>query len=121
MRLIWQGVGWTSLTVGVIGIVLPLLPTTPFLLLAAWAFSKSSERLHAWLLNHPKLGPPIVQWHRYGVIPNRAKAVAILAISLSFSGMLFLGAPTWALTLQFLVLAAVSWFILTRPSRAPGG
>ncbi len=58
---------------GLIGVVLPILPTVPFMLLAAFFFSKSSERLHYWLISHPKLGPPIVEWQTNGAINPRVK------------------------------------------------
>ena len=65
--------GYVSLGLGVIGLLLPVLPTTPFILLAAFAFSKSSEKLHGWLLNHRLYGPLITNWQRHGVIrPGRS-------------------------------------------------
>jgi hypothetical protein len=58
MKYIWIGLGWLFVLLGVAGIVLPLLPTTPYLLLAAICFSRGSQRMHDWLVNHPTLGPP---------------------------------------------------------------
>ena len=77
MRLVYIAIGCTAVVLGVAGIFLPLLPTTPFLLLAAWAFARSSPRLEAWLVRHPRLGPPISAWRERGAIPARAKIVAI--------------------------------------------
>ena len=66
MRLIYIAIGCIAVVLGVIGIFLPLLPTTPFLLVAAWAFAKSSPRLEAWLTNHPRFGPPLRDWRERG-------------------------------------------------------
>ena len=75
-RALWLGVGSLSLVAGVIGIVLPLLPTTPFLLLTAFCYARGSERLHRWLISHQRLGPPIEHWRRYGAISRRAKRIS---------------------------------------------
>lgn len=76
IKAIYLIFGFLSVLTGIIGIVLPLLPTTPFLLLAAFCFSKSSERLHQALLNHPWCGKIIDNWERYGVIPLPAKLLS---------------------------------------------
>ncbi|MEL0022405.1 MAG: YbaN family protein, partial [Rickettsiales bacterium] len=70
---------------GLIGIVVPGLPTTVFLLMAAWAFSRSSERFQNWLLAHPRLGPPVIAWRERGAIPARAKILAVAMMSVSFT------------------------------------
>ena len=64
--------------------VLPVLPTTPFVLLAAWFFSKGSKRLHAWLLSSKTFGPIILDWERHGVIRPRAKALSLTMMALLF-------------------------------------
>lgn len=82
-RVVLLGLGGLAVALGVIGIFLPLLPTTPFLLLAGLCFSQSSPRFEAWLLEHSWFGPPIKDWRRNRVIRVRAKilASAILASS----------------------------------------
>lgn len=75
-RSIYWLCGMLCLLVGIIGIVVPLLPTTPFILLAAFCFSRSSERLHQYLLNHRLFGKLIRDWEAYGVIPLKAKCLA---------------------------------------------
>lgn len=79
--LIILGIFFVAL--GVLGIFLPVLPTTPFLLLALACFAKSSERLHDWLLSHKTFGPPIRQWQETRSIPRKVKLVALVTIFLS--------------------------------------
>ena len=115
-RLLWQLAGLISLVLGVIGIFLPLLPTTPFVLLSAFCFSRSSQKLHDWLLAHPRLGPPILEWRDLGAISKRAKGLAAIALVLAFVIAWLGGAPTGALLLQVAVLLCVAIFIFTRPN-----
>jgi uncharacterized membrane protein YbaN (DUF454 family) len=75
-RLLWLGAGASALALGVIGIFVPLLPTTPFVLLAAFCFTRGSPRCEAWLLDHPKLGPIVRDWRTTRAIPWRAKLLA---------------------------------------------
>lgn len=82
-RYFLVGLGFLSLIIGIIGIFVPLLPTTPFLILTAFLFNQSSPRFHAWLLNHKYLGPPIVDWQKNRVIRPQAKWFATLVMALS--------------------------------------
>jgi len=66
IRVIWLIIGMLALALGGLGVVLPLLPTTPFILAAAFAFANSSDRLHQWLVDHNIFGPLIVNWQLYG-------------------------------------------------------
>jgi uncharacterized protein len=116
-RMFWSGLGVVSLGLGLIGIVLPLLPTTPFVLLAAFAFSRSSPRLHAWLLGHPRLGPAIRNWQRSGAIAPKAKALAMVSLVATFAISLMIGIHGWILAAQALALLGVATFILSRPSQ----
>jgi len=103
------------IVVGALGVVLPLLPTTPFLLVAVFAFARSSARLHAWILAHPKFGPLIDNWHQHGSIDRKSKRIAIIVIICTPIVTLFIGAPMWAIAAQLVVLALSATFILTRP------
>ncbi|MCW1404389.1 YbaN family protein [Pararhodobacter zhoushanensis] len=116
LRLFWMIAGGLSLAVGVAGIVLPLVPTTPLLLLAAYCFARSSPRLEAWLLDHPRLGPPIHHWRAEGAISSRAKTLAMVAIGAAFALSVFLQLPVKLLVIQGVTLGAVIVFILTRPT-----
>ncbi|MCP4315004.1 MAG: DUF454 domain-containing protein [Hyphomicrobiales bacterium] len=115
MRLIWLVAGCLSLVAGIIGIAVPLLPTTPFLLLAAYCFARGSTRLHQWLVNHPRLGPPIRDWETYRAISKRGKFLAMVGIVAVFAISIIAGVATRVIIIQIVVLSAVSIFILTRP------
>jgi uncharacterized membrane protein YbaN (DUF454 family) len=116
MKALWVISGGTALGFGLVGILLPLLPTVPFLLLAAFCFARGSERLHDWLLDHPTLGQPIQDWQDSGSISMRAKALATLSILGAFSVSLVLGVSATVLAIQAVVLSTVMLFIWTRPS-----
>jgi len=116
MRILWAMLGLICIALAVIGIVLPLLPTVPFLLLAAFFFARSSERLHNWLLSHPTFGPPIEDWQSRGAINPAAKRIATLSIALVFGISLALGLKTTVLVIQAVVLSCVLVFIWTRPN-----
>ncbi len=112
-------IGWLNVALGVIGLFLPVMPTTIFLLIALWAFSKSSVRFHRWLYNHPTLGVAIRDWHAHRVIPVKAKILAIAVMSASLAYVTLFVAQGWLLPLALAAgLGAVAAFILTRPSRA---
>ncbi len=112
-------VGWLNVALGVIGVFLPVMPTTIFLLIALWAFSKSSVRFHGWLYTHPTLGVTIRDWHAHRVIPVKAKILAIAVMSVSLAYVTLFVAQGWLLPLALATgLGAVATFIVTRPSRA---
>ena len=117
MRIFWLGLGWLSVGLGAIGAVLPLLPTVPFLLLAAFCFARSSERFHNWLITHPTFGPPIADWRKSGAIRRRVKWLATASILVSFAIPLALGARVEIVLIQAAALAAVSLFIWSRPEQ----
>jgi uncharacterized membrane protein YbaN (DUF454 family) len=84
MRYVYLGLGLVFVALGVIGAFLPVLPTTPFLILAAACFARSSPRLESWLLNHPQFGPMLRAWREHGAIPRKAKLMALSGVSISF-------------------------------------
>ncbi len=115
-RVLWLLGGLTCVAVGAVGVVLPLLPTTPFLLVATYCFARSSERLNRWLLNHRTFGPLIENWQKYGSIDRRSKKISLIVIVLTPIITLMIGVPWWALAAQLVVLGLSATFILTRPN-----
>ncbi len=115
MRWLWAGIGLLTLALGMVGAFLPILPTVPFLLLSAFCFARSSERLYNWLLSHPLFGPPIQDWRRNGAIRRRAKFLATASIAAAFIVPFALKVAPAVLTFQAFVLAAVLFFIWSRP------
>ncbi|MEQ8292305.1 MAG: YbaN family protein [Roseovarius sp.] len=116
MRFVWLSLGLLSVGLGLVGVVLPLLPTVPFLLLAAFFFARSSERMHTWLLTHPRFGPAIIHWQERGAIRTGAKKLATVSIALVFALSVFLGLRPEILIIQAIVLCCVLIFLWTRPN-----
>lgn len=108
-------VGWVFTALGVIGLVLPLMPGTIFLIAAAWCFSQSSPRFEAWLLGHPYLGPHVLRWRRTGAIARRAKYLACGSMALSFALLTQTSAPPIALATAALCLVGAGLYVSTRP------
>ncbi|WP_207478520.1 YbaN family protein [Arenibaculum pallidiluteum] len=120
-RWLLIGFGWAMVVLGVIGIFLPVLPTAPFAILAAWAFSRSSERFHRWLHEHRVLGPPIRNWERHRVIPPKAKLLAVFGMWSSLVIVIMFVAGDWTLpVVHGAVISAVTAYIVTRPGAPPG-
>jgi uncharacterized protein len=117
-RWLLIGCGILALLLGMVGIFMPLLPTTPFVLLAAFFFSKGSARLHRWLVEHPKFGCYIRDWEAEQVIPPIGKYASTVMMVPSVSLVILTREIPWFLdALMAATVAAVLWFIWTRPSR----
>ncbi|WGF86596.1 YbaN family protein [Marinivivus vitaminiproducens] len=117
-RLAYLGLGWVGVALGAIGVVVPGMPTTIFLLIALWAFARSSPRFAAWLYGHRLFGPPLRNWHEHGVIPVRAKVLAIATMAASLAILAAFGLVSlWILVAVGAVMLAVAVFIVTRPAR----
>lgn len=119
MRLLYAALGCLMVVLGAIGAVLPLMPTTVFLILAAWFFARSSPRLEGWLLNHPLLGPPLRDWRENGAISLWGKAAACGGMAFGFC-MFWLGVRPglWGLLAAAAFLGACAAYVLTRPTAA---
>ena len=112
--------GWTCVGIGMVGVVTPGLPTTVFILAAAWAFARSSRRFHRWLYTHPRFGPMIRDWDEHRVIPVRAKILAIAMMTASLIFVAVFVAKSWfPPAAMFAVMAPAAVYILSRSSRAP--
>lgn len=115
-RIFWLVIGFVMLGLAFAGAVLPLLPATPFLLVAAFAFARSSKRLHDWLMSHRYFGKLIRDWRETGSIGRGTKVgsalVMIATIALSWQ----LGVPLHILAIQVVVLSASAIFVLSRPA-----
>lgn len=85
VKIIWFILAWICFVFGVVGAFLPVLPTTPFLILSAFLFSKSSPRFHQWLLNLPLAGEGIKEWQDHRVIRPRAKVLCVTMILFSLT------------------------------------
>ena len=120
MRPLYFLLGWCFFALGAVGTLLPGLPTTPFMLLALWAFARSSERFHNWLYTHAVFGPPLQQWRSHRVIPGKAKllSVAMMIASLVYLTF-FTDVNAWFKVLVALIMLYGAAFILSKPSRAP--
>ena len=117
MRIVYLLAGHFFVALAVIGVFVPIMPTTPFLLLAAWCYSRGSERFYRWLVGHPRFGAPIVDWMEHGVIRKRAKIIssALIASSLIYP-LVFLHFH-WGLKLGAVaVVGAIIAYVATRPS-----
>lgn len=116
-RPLLLGAGWLCVGLGIIGIIMPLFPTTPFLLVAVWAFSRSSPELAEKIRNNRHAGKYVRDWEDEGVIPPAAKFIAIAMMSAMLAYLqLASAAPDWAVIAAGVVMAATAAFILTRPS-----
>ncbi|WP_240783918.1 YbaN family protein [Tabrizicola caldifontis] len=120
MQLFRVLLGGVFMVLGLVGLPLPVVPTTPFVLLAAGCFTRSSPRLHGWLAAHPVFGPPLRNWEENGAISRPAKRLAVVSIAavLAASVLLWLSWP-WLLA-QGALIAVGCGFVLTRPDGPSG-
>jgi uncharacterized protein len=119
MRILYFGLGWVFVALGVIGLILPMMPGAVFLIIAAWCFARSSPRFEAWLLEHRTLGKPLRDWRAAGAIPRSGKIMACAGMMLGFTTFYYTVAPTLPLALGvaagFLACAA---YVVSRPAVA---
>ena len=114
VRLVYLLLGWASLLLGAAGAVLPLLPTVPFVILAAFFFARGNPALERWLVEHRHFGPHIGAWRRRGAVSRKGKAAALCCFALSAVLGLFLLAFPWSLVPLAAAAVGGTW-IATRP------
>jgi len=118
MRIAWLTLGLACLALAGAGIALPLLPATPFALLAAFCFARSSPALQAWLLESPAFGKAIRDWRAQRAISRRGKIASVLAMALSLVVSLALAVDLAVVGAQALALSGAAAFVLTRNTAA---
>ena len=115
----WRSLVIIFIILAIIGAILPGMPTTVFLILAAWAASKGWPSMDAWLLNHPKYGATIRNWRQYGTVPRRAKWIASIMMLLSAMLMLFTNAPLVVKIFTDITMLLVAIWLWLRPESMP--
>lgn len=116
--LLWRLLAMTALLLGVVGVFLPVLPTVPFILVAAWAASRGWPQLEAWLLAHPRFGPPISQWREHGAVSRQAKRLACTMMAASAAVLWFVPVPPWLRGTIYGVMLTVGVWLWRRPEPA---
>ncbi|MDR4306423.1 YbaN family protein [Chelatococcus sambhunathii] len=117
-RLAWLAGGLALTALGVVGLILPVMPGTIFLILAAGCFARGSPRLERWLLEHPQLGPSVVAWRSDGAIPMKGKIAAFAGMGLSIVLVSLSGAPPVAIAATVALVLAGALYVGSRPTRA---
>ncbi|MDD3444322.1 MAG: YbaN family protein [Zavarzinia sp.] len=116
-RAFFLVLGLVMVGLGIVGAFLPVMPTTGFLILAVACFARSSPRLEAWLLNHPRFGPPLRDWRHYGAISKRGKRFALGGMALGYGIFLVSSRPQWWLALLVLAVIGIgAAYVTTRPA-----
>ena len=119
-RLAYLTAGWAFFALGIVGAVLPVVPTTPFMLLALWAFSPSSRRFHDWLYHHRVFGPRLQAWHAHRVVPPAMRYTAYAGMLTSLSVMALVARLSWVIVVPSGALMLVGVLYIARcPSRPP--
>ncbi|WP_185983365.1 YbaN family protein [Aureimonas mangrovi] len=112
----YRALGSAAVALAAAGVVLPGLPTTPFLLVAVWAFGRSSPELAERLRQHPRFGPALRDWQDRRAVPRRAKVLAVVSMAASFALLAWSGAPAFALAATGAILLTVAAWLVTRPN-----
>lgn len=119
-QLAWCSLAYGCIGLGTAGIVLPLLPTTPFLLLAFWAATKGSPRLAQWLYNHPQFHLYLDAWQSQRAIPRKAKWLALILLSASWLTLFLMSVSIYLLTALTLFFIGIAAFIFSLPNAQAG-
>ena len=118
-RTILISLGLLCVGLGFIGVFVPGIPTTIFLIIALWAFTKSSEKLRYWLLNHKRFGPILSNWQEHKVVPRRAKILMVALMSLAVI-LFYYSLQSLILTIGLIIiLVSVAIYVISLPSKVP--
>jgi len=118
-RTILISLGWLCVGLGFVGVFVPGIPTTIFLIIALWAFTKSSEKLRHWLLNHKRFGPILNNWQEHKVVPRRAKILMVVLMSLAVI-LFYYSSQSLILTIGLIIiLVSVAIYVISLPSKIP--
>ena len=118
-RTILISLGWLCVGLGFVGVFVPGIPTTIFLIIALWAFTKSSEKLRHWLLNHKRFGPILHNWQEHKVVPRRAKILMVVLMSLAVI-LFYYSSQSLILTIGLIIiLVSVAIYVISLPSKIP--
>jgi len=118
-RIILISLGWLCVGLGFVGVFVPGIPTTIFLIIALWAFTKSSKKLRYWLLNHKRFGPILNNWQEHKVVPRRAKILMVVLMSLAVI-LFYYSLQSLILTIGLIIiLVSVAIYVLSLPSKVP--
>ena len=118
-RIILISLGWLCVGLGFVGVFVPGIPTTIFLIIALWAFTKSSKKLRHWLLNHKRFGPILNNWQEHKVVPRRAKILMVLLMSLAVI-LFYYSSQSLILTIGLIIiLVSVAIYVISLPSKIP--
>ena len=111
--------GWLCVGLASVGIFVPGIPTTPFLIVALWAFAKSSKKFHTWLINHKRFGLILRNWESHKVVPKKAK-ILMIVLQISAVVMIQFSLNNYFITISlFAILFFVAWYVLSLPSKIP--
>ena len=116
MRTFYLTLGYASFALGILGVVLPVLPTTPFIILAAWCFTRSNPALAARLYNHPRFGSLLTTWRDQRAIPSRVKIYALAVMAASYAATVWLTTSPYVPFILAAVMGGVGYYIVTRPT-----
>ena len=118
-RIILISLGWLCVGLGFVGVFVQGIPTTIFLIIALWAFTKSSEKLRHWLLNHKRFGPILNNWQEHKVVPRRAKILMVVLMSLAVI-LFYYSSQSLILTIGLIIiLVSVAIYVISLPSKIP--
>ena len=118
-RIFLLSLGWLCVGLAFLGIFVPGIPTTPFLIVALWAFAKSSKKFHSWLLNHKRFGPLLHNWESHKVVPRNAKILMVILQTFAVVIIHYSLKNVYITVGLAVLLMCVAWYVISLPSKVP--